>query len=79
MARIKKETISTSHFEKEIIKVIKTVENLEKVDKGRVLCLLRSLYNNCLEYEDVGIPTDRALEISAMLKEKGYKKNEEVQ
>jgi hypothetical protein len=79
MTRIKSETIKTAHFEEEIIKAIKSIEQAERIDKNRVLSLLRALHNNCLEYDAVGLPTDRAMEIQEMLKEKGYKKNDEME
>lgn len=78
MAEIKRETISTAHFEEEIVKTIKTVESLENINKHRVLSLLRDLHNRCLEYDEVGIPTDKVTEIQEMLKEKGYRKNDEI-
>lgn len=79
MITVKRETIKTAHFEQEIIKAIKSIEQAERIDKNRVLSLLRALHNNCLEYAEVGIPTDRAMEIRDMLKEKGYKKNDEME
>lgn len=79
MVTVKRETIKTAHFEEEIIKAIKSIEQAERIDKNRVLSLLRALHNNCLEYAEVGIPTDRAMEIRDMLKERGYKKNDEME
>ena len=79
MTRIKRETIKTAHFEEEIIKTIKTIESMEKINRNHILSLLRALHNNCLEYAEVGLPTDRAMEIREMLQERGYKNNDEME
>jgi hypothetical protein len=51
--KIKKQSISTKHFEYEVIKVIneiKDMENLNEEDRQHLLTLLRQLHVNCLEW-----------------------------
>lgn len=64
MVTVKKETIKTSVFEKNILASIKKVKGMDFPEKEDVLKILRELHNGCLEWS----APEKAFEIIKELK-----------